>query len=73
MLVLERSAGQKVVLGDEIVTIQVIQIKDNRVKLGFSATKDITIHRQEIFDKIKRKRELARKNKDAVSEQNTSS
>lgn len=73
MLVLERSAGQKVVLGDEIVTIQVIQIKDNRVKLGFSATKDITIHRQEIFDKIKKKRELARKDKDAVSEQNTSS
>jgi carbon storage regulator len=44
-------------IGDDIV-VQVVEIGDGRVRLGFSAPKSILIHREEVFDEIQRKKEI---------------
>ena len=51
MLVLSRKTGEKVVIGDGI-EVTVLQIRGDRVKLGFSAPKEVTIHRQELRQRI---------------------
>lgn len=48
MLVLSRKAGQEVVLGENI-TVTVLEIRGNRVKLGFTGPPELPIHRQEVF------------------------
>ena len=53
MLVLSRNVGQKIVIGDEEIIIQVKQISNRQVKLSFDAPSKWTIHRKEIYDKIK--------------------
>ncbi len=51
MLVLSRKANEGVRINDDI-TIVVIAVQGDKVKLGFAASKDHQIHRQEIYDKI---------------------
>lgn len=53
MLVLSRRVDQKIIIADNIV-ITIIEIRGDKVRLGFDAPKEITIHRQEIYDAIKR-------------------
>lgn len=52
MLVLSRSVGEKIVVGENLV-ITVVGMKGDRVRLGFEAPKELPIHRKEVFDSLK--------------------
>jgi carbon storage regulator len=52
MLILTRRVGEAVVIGDE-VTVTVLGVKGNQVRIGVDAPKTVSVHREEIFDRIK--------------------
>ncbi len=52
MLVLSRQRGQSVIIGDDI-TVNVVDIRGDKVRLGIAAPRSVTVHRQEIYDEIK--------------------
>ena len=51
MLILTRRVGETVVIGEDI-SVTVLGVKGNQIRLGINAPKDVTVHRQEIFDRI---------------------
>jgi carbon storage regulator len=51
MLILTRRIGETLMIGDE-VTIKVLGVKGNQVRLGVNAPKDVSVHREEIYEKI---------------------
>lgn len=53
MLVLSRKKDEKIIIGDNI-TIMVIEIRGDKVRLGIEAPKDVSVHRQEVYDAIQR-------------------
>ncbi len=53
MLVLSRKKDQSIVINDNIV-VTVVDIRGDKVRLGFDAPKDVPIHRREVYDAIKR-------------------
>ena len=55
MLILTRRVGETVVIGDD-VTVTVLGVKGNQVRLGVNAPREVTVHREEIFERIKRER-----------------
>jgi carbon storage regulator len=52
MLILTRRVGETVVIGDDI-TVTVLGVKGNQVRLGVGAPKDVAVHREEVYDRIK--------------------
>ena len=52
MLILTRRVGETVMIGTE-VTVTVLGVKGNQVRLGINAPKDVAVHREEIFERIK--------------------
>lgn len=56
MLVLSRKKDEKIIIGDKI-TIMVIEIRGDKVRLGIDAPKDVTVHREEIYQAIKREQQ----------------
>lgn len=55
MLILTRRVGETVVIGDN-VTVTVLGVKGNQVRLGVNAPREVAVHREEIFERIKRER-----------------
>ena len=53
MLILTRRVGETVMIGDE-VTVTVLGVKGNQVRVGINAPKNVAVHREEIFERIKR-------------------
>jgi len=53
MLILTRRVGESVVIGED-VTVTVLGVKGNQVRIGINAQKDVAVHREEIFQRIKR-------------------
>ncbi|MEI6527279.1 MAG: carbon storage regulator CsrA [Planctomycetota bacterium] len=53
MLVLSRKKNESIVINNEI-TIVVVEIRGDKVRLGVEAPKEVPVHRREVFDAIKR-------------------
>jgi carbon storage regulator len=53
MLILTRRVGETVMIGDD-VTITVLGVKGNQVRVGINAPKNVAVHREEIYERIKR-------------------
>ena len=54
MLVLSRKKNESIVINDDI-TIVVVEIRGDKVRLGVDAPKEVPVHRKEIYDDIKRR------------------
>jgi carbon storage regulator len=55
MLILTRRIGETLMIGDR-VTVTVLEVKGNQVRLGINAPKEVEVHREEVFERIKRER-----------------
>ena len=53
MLVLSRKKNESIVINDDI-TIVVVEIRGDKVRLGIEAPKEVPVHRREVYDAIKR-------------------
>ena len=60
MLVLSRKKNESIVINNDI-TIVVVEIRGDKVRLGVDAPKEIPVHRQEVYDAIKRSENSAAK------------
>ncbi len=56
MLILTRRVGETVMVGDE-VSITVLGVKGNQVRIGVNAPKSVAVHREEIYQRIKTEQE----------------
>ncbi len=69
MLVLSRKKNESIVINDDI-TIVVVEIRGDKVRLGVEAPKEVPVHRREVYDAIKRS-EMNRDSEQANSDENT--
>lgn len=53
MLILTRRVGETLMIGDE-VTVTVLGVKGNQVRIGVNAPRNVAVHREEIYNRIKR-------------------
>lgn len=56
MLILTRRVGETLMIGDE-VTVTVLGVKGNQVRIGVNAPKNVSVHREEIYERIKQEEE----------------
>jgi len=63
MLILTRRVGETVMIGND-VTVTILGVKGNQVRVGINAPKTIAVHREEIYERIKREQEGTHDNDD---------
>ncbi len=56
MLILTRRVGETLMVGDD-VTVTVLGVKGNQVRIGVDAPKDVAVHREEIYQRIQKEKE----------------
>ena len=59
MLVLTRSVGERLIINEGEIKLNVLEVKGNQVRLGIDAPKHISIHREEIFNRIQNETEIS--------------
>jgi len=68
MLVLTRKPGQTLIIDDKII-VRVIEVKGDMVKIGIEAPKEISVHRSEVYDDIKKENiQAVKSDKNALQE-----
>jgi len=64
MLILTRRVGETLVIGDD-VTVTVLGVRGNQVRLGVNAPKDVAVHREEIYQRIQNEKNPGNTSEDA--------
>lgn len=57
MLILTRRVGETLVIGDN-VKVEILRVKGHQVRIGVDAPKDVSVHREEIYKRIQKKRSM---------------
>lgn len=68
MLVLSRKKNESIVINDDI-TIVVVEIRGDKVRLGVEAPREVPVHRREVYDAIKRSQQSESNGEEAPVEQ----
>ncbi len=58
MLVLSRQRDESIIIGDNVV-ITIVDVRGDKVKLGIEAPREVSVHRQEVYDAIQRENRQA--------------
>ena len=56
MLVLSRQSDEAIIIGDNI-RVTIVEVRGDKVRIGIEAPRDVTVHRQEMYDAIRREAE----------------
>ena len=59
MLILTRRVGERLMIGDDIA-VTVLGVKGNQVRIGVQAPADVSVHREEIYERIRAEKESGR-------------
>jgi carbon storage regulator len=63
MLILTRRVGETLMVGDD-VTVTVLGVKGNQVRIGVNAPKDVSVHREEIYQRIQKEKSESQQSDD---------
>lgn len=70
MLILTRKSGEGIRIGDSI-TLKIIEVRGNQVRLGVEAPKNVSVHREEIYELIRQQNTMAAQSSPASPEELT--
>lgn len=56
MLILTRRVGEKLIIGED-VTVTILSLKGNQIRIGIDAPREIKVHREEVYERIRKERE----------------